>query len=231
MNRSLNVIRMQLVNRQTYIWVPLMVLGGSLLITLAIYALIHNAGVTGAMYGGGAQAPLWYFGVVGVQALTLTFPFSQAMSVTRWEFYLGTLATAVLSAVILAVIFVVGGYIELATGGWGMNGYFFQLPFVWEAGPWAAGLTYFTIAMLFFVVCFWGATIYKRWGTLTVTVVLTGVAALLVVIAFLLSITESWPTVWEGAMRMGSLGLTLLGIALVAILAASSYLTLRRATP
>lgn len=231
MNRSLNVIRMQLVNRQTYIWVPMMVLGGALLVTLAIYALIHNAGVTTAMYGGGAQAPLWYFGVVGVQALTLTFPFSQAMSVTRWEFYLGTLATAVLSALTVAVVFVIGGFVELATGGWGMNGYFFHLPFVWEAGPLGAGLTYFAIAMLFFVVCFWGATIYKRWGALTVTIVMVGIGAVLVAIAFLLSITGGWPAVWEGAVRLGSLGLAVAGIVLVAVLAASSYLTLRRATP
>ena len=57
MNRTVNVVRMQLINRQTYIWVPLMVLGGALLITLAIYAIIHNAGADGPMYGGGAQAP------------------------------------------------------------------------------------------------------------------------------------------------------------------------------
>lgn len=231
MNRTLNVIRMQLVNRSTYIWVPLMVLAGALLVSLAIYALIHGAGVRTPMYGGGAQAPLWYFGVVGVQALTLTFPFSQAMSVTRAEFYLGTLATAVLSALVLAVTFVIGGLVELGTGGWGMNGYFFYMPWVWEAGPLAAGLTFFTISMLFFVTCFWAATIYKRWGPIVVTVVLLAIAAALVAVAFLITATGSWPALWDNAVRLGSLGLTGLGLALVAVLAGSSYLTLRRAVP
>ena len=32
MSRTLNVVRMQLVNRQTYIWVPLLVLAGSFLL-------------------------------------------------------------------------------------------------------------------------------------------------------------------------------------------------------
>ena len=91
-SRTLSVVRMQLINRQTYIWIPLIILGGAFLLALAVYAMLANAGVTGPKYGGGAQAPLWYFGVVGIQALTLTFPFSQAMSVTRREFFLGTLA-------------------------------------------------------------------------------------------------------------------------------------------
>src|SRR5690606_6776424 len=118
-NRTVNVVRMQLVNRQTYIWVPLMVLAGSLVITLAIYALIRNAGAQDPLYGGGAQAPLWYFAVVGIQSLTPTFPFSQAMSVTRREFYLGTLLAAALTGAILSAVFVIGGFIENATDGWG----------------------------------------------------------------------------------------------------------------
>ena len=88
-NRTLSVVRMQLINKQTYIWIPLIILGGAFVLAMAIYAILAGSGVPGPFYGGGAQAPLWYFGIVGIQALTLTFPFSQAMSVTRREFYLG----------------------------------------------------------------------------------------------------------------------------------------------
>ena len=132
MNRTVSVVRMQLINKQTYIWVPLLVLGGSFVITLAVYAILAGSGLDGPFYGGGAQAPLWYFAVVGIQALTLTFPFSQAMSVTRREFYLGTVLTAALTSAILAGIAVVGGLVEIATDGWGMNGWFFGLPWIWE---------------------------------------------------------------------------------------------------
>lgn len=231
MNRTVSVVRMQLINRQTYIWVPLMVLGGALLVTLAIYAIIHNAGAEGPMYGGGAQSPLWYFAVVGVQALTLTFPFSQAMSVTRREFYLGTLLTAMLTGAILAIVFVVGGIFEEATGGWGMNGYFFFLPWIWEAGPLGAALVYFTIAMLFFVVGFWAATIYKRFGAVALTTVLIGIAALLVLWLFLVGLTEQWAELFGWFAAQGALGLALWGLLLTAVLAGISYLTLRRAVP
>jgi len=231
MNRTVNVVRMQLVNRQTYIWVPLIVLGGSLLITLAVYALIRNAGADSPLYGGGAQAPLWYFAVVGIQSLTLTFPFSQAMSVTRREFYLGTLLTAALTGAILSAVFVIGGFIENATGGWGMNGYFFYLPWIWEAGPLGAALFFFAVTMLFFVVGFWAATLYKRFGSIVLTAVIGGIAVLLIVAMFFIGLFEAWGQVFAWIAAQGVLGLGLWGLLVGAVLAAISFVTLRRAVP
>ena len=231
MSRTLNVVRLQLINRQTYIWIPLIVLGGAWAIAVAIYAILAGSGVETAMYGGGAQAPLWYFAVVGVQALTLTFPFSQALSVTRREFYLGTLLTAALTSLILAVVFMLGGLVETATGGWGVNGWFFTLPWVWERGVFAAGLFYFVVAMLFFVVGFWAATIYKRFGGLWLTVVLVSIAAILVALLWLVGVTDAWAPVFGWVAAQGALGLALLGVMLIAVLAAASFFTLRRAVP
>ncbi|MET0780614.1 MAG: hypothetical protein ABWY26_05740 [Microbacterium sp.] len=231
MNRTLNVVRLQLVNKMTYIWIPLIVLAGAWVLTLGIYAMLTSNGVPGPFYGGGSQAPLWYFLVVGIQALTLTFPFSQAMSVTRREFYLGTLLTAALTAAILSTVFLVGGLIENATGGYGMNGYFFRIDWMLAPGVWAAWLTYFAIAMLMFVVGFWAATIYKRWGTLAITLVLVGLGALLVGAMWLVGRLDAWGRVFEWFAAQGSLGLTLWGILVIAVLAGSSFLTLRRAVP
>jgi hypothetical protein len=228
MSRTLNVVRLQLVNRQTYIWIPLLILGGAWVLTLIIFTMIPGGGVK---FGGGAQAPLWYFMFVGIQALTMTFPFSQALSVTRREFYLGTLVTAALTSGILASIFVIGGLVEYATQGYGMNGYFFYIDWLWEAGWWAAWLSYFVVAMLLFVTGFWGATIYKRGGPMALTIVLVGLGAVLVGLMWLTGWMSAWGRVfgWIGA--QGSLGLTLWGVLLIAVLAATSYLTLRRAIP
>jgi len=230
MSRTLNVVRMQLVNRQTYIWVPVMVLCGSLLISLAIYAIISGAGVDAEMFGGGAQAPLWYFAVVGTQALSFTFPFSQAMSVTRREFFVGTLLTAVLTSALLAVIFIGGGLLEQATNGWWMRGYFFYIPGVWDAGPLAAGL-FFTLAMLFFVAGFWGATIFKRWGTVALTATMIAIAVVLVGALWLVGRFDAWASVGTWIATMGSVGMSLWGLVLVVVLAGTSFLTLRRAVP
>lgn len=228
MKRILNVVRLQLINRQTYIWVPLIVLGGSLLISLLIYAMIP---VEGPKYGGGSQAPLWYFLVVGIQAMTLSFPFSQAMSITRRDFFFGTMLTAIGSAALLGVIFVAGGLIELATDGWGINGYFFHLPWVWEAGPWAAGLVYFTLALFIFVLGFTFATIFKTWGMMVLTITWIAVALVLVGLIFLVTRLELWGQVFTAIMDLGALGLALWGLVATVALGVVSLLAFRRTVP
>jgi hypothetical protein len=228
MSRTLNVVRMQFVNKQTYLWVPLIVLSGALALSLLIFAMIP---FDGPKVGGGSQAPLWYFLWVGVQSLTMTFPFSQAMSVTRREFYLGTLLAAMFTSAMLAVVFVVGGLVEQATNGYGINGYFFYLDWIWEGGPLAAGFVFFVIALMFFLVGFWAATLFKRFGTVWLTVVLVGLGLVLVGLVFLVTRLEVWDEVFTWIAAQGALGLALWGLLVGAVLAAISYLTLRRATP
>jgi hypothetical protein len=228
MSRTLNVVRLQLVNKMTFLWIPLIILFGSLAFTLIVYSMLPPGAVK---YGGGAQAPLWYFLAIGIQAMAYSFPFSQAMSITRREFFAGTLLTAALTAAILSSVFVVGGFIEQATNGYGLDGYFFYMDWLWVPGWWAAWIGYFAIAMFMFVVGFWAATIYKRWGAIAVTVVLVGVGALLIAAIWLTGRLNAWAAVLDWFASQGSLGLTVWGIVVVAILAAMSFLTLRRATP
>lgn len=85
--RTLNVVRLQLMNSQSLVWVPLLILAGTLAICLFIFAMIPGDDLKPT---GAANAPLWYFAALGIQAMTLSFPFSQAMSVTRREFFVGT---------------------------------------------------------------------------------------------------------------------------------------------
>lgn len=228
MSRVLNVIRLQLVNRQTFIWVPLIVLGGATVVSILIYAMIP---VDAPKYGGGGQAPLWVFFAVGMSAMTLTFPFSQAMSITRREFFVGTMLTAVLASALMAVIFLIGGGIEMLTNGWGVNGYLFHLPWLWEVGPLGAFVVFFTLAMFFFVVGFTGATIYKSWGPTVLTIASLALVLVLVGIVFLVTRLELWGQVGASIMSLGALGLALWGLVVVAVLAGISFLAFRRAIP
>nr|MBS1899992.1 hypothetical protein [Actinomycetota bacterium] len=228
MSRILKVVRLQLVNKQTWLWIPLIILAAALTMSIIISAMIP---VDAPKYGGAGQAPLWYFFALGLQALTLTFPFSQALSVTRRDFFLGTLLTAAGGAVLLAVVFLFGGWIEDVTHGWGVNGYMFRLPWVWENGPLAAALTYFVLALLLFLVGFTGATIYKRAGGIAITVVGVGFGAVLVGLVFLVTRFGLWGQVGAGIASLGALGLALWGLVAIVALAGISYLVLRRATP
>jgi hypothetical protein len=228
MSRTLNVIRLQLVNKQTFIWVPLIVLGSAVLLSVLIYAMIPG---TEPKYGGGGQAPLWVFFAVGLSAMTMTFPFSQAMSITRREFFVGTLITAILGSAFMGVLFLIGGGIEMLTNGWGVNGYVFYLPWLWDAGPLGAFVVYFTLALFFFVVGFTGATIYKSWGPVVITVASVALALLLLGIVYLITRLELWGQVWTGILDLGALGLALWGLVVVAVLAGISFLAFRRAKP
>lgn len=228
MSRILNVVRLQLINRQTFIWVPLIILGGALLVSIAIYAMIP---VDEPKYGGGSQAPLWYFFGIGIGALSYTFPFSQALSITRRDFFLGTMLTAVAASALLAVIFIVGGAIELATNGWGINGYFFHLPWIWEAGPLGAGFTYFAVALLFFVIGFTATTVFKTWGLMVLTIVWVSLAVLLVGVLFVITRLELWGQLWAGIVGLGAVGLAAWILVATVAMIVISFFVIRRAKP
>lgn len=227
MNRVLTVARLQLINRQTFIWVPLMVLGGALVICLLIFWIVPADNIN----AGGAQAPLWYFAVVGVQALTLTFPFSQAMSITRRDFLLGTLLTAASTALMLTALFVAGGIVEGWTDGYGGNHTFFRVPSFWDEGWAGAGFIHFVIAMGFFLVGFCFATIYKRSGPVIFTAVLIGLALLLVAGLWVIGQRDAWTQVGDWIATQGTLGMSFWAVPLLIAMIAVSYGLLRRTVP
>jgi len=228
MSRTLNVVRLQLINKQTFIWVPLIVLVAATVVSILIYAMIPGGG---PKYGGGGQAPLWVFFAVGLSAMTMTFPFSQAISITRREFFVGTLITAVMGSAFMGVLFLIGGGIEMVTNGWGVNGYVFHLPWVWEAGPLGAFVVYFTLALFFFIVGFTGATVYKTWGPVVVTASSIALALVLLAIVFAITRLELWGETMAGIMQLGALGIALWGLVAVAAFALISFLAFRRAKP
>lgn len=225
MKRIANVMRMQLVNRQTYIGTPLIILTGTFLLAVLVFLLIPTEELK--FSGGAAIAPLWYFLVVGVQALTLTFPFSQAMSITRRDFHLGTLLTAVITAAMLAGIYLVISLIEAATGGWGVNGYF-TIPGVSGSELYVVALGYFVVAIVLFLSGYWSAALFKRWGTTVLTTVLIAIGLLLTAAALLTARFGEWDNAVNWVARQGLLGMSLWGLLLAAVLAAGSYLMVRR---
>ena len=197
--------RVQLANRNTFIWSPLLVLGGAFVLTLAVWGIVQGAVADpdGAKYSGAVQAPFWYLLVIGAQAVAFTFPFSQALSITRRDFWLGAMTTFLGFSAIWSVGLWALGLVEKATGGWFMDGSFFTLPLdltlqghsvIPAAGsPWYL-LLWFLLALLALSVGFAFGTVYKRWGTMGLTISIIAVVAVLV--AFIGSAVKWnwWPT-------------------------------------
>ena len=124
--------------------------------------------------------------------------------------------------------FVLLGLLERATDGYGIDGYFAYLDWVWVDGPLAAGLIYFICVMLFFVVGFLSATIYQRFGTFRLVLGMIVIALALVGLGALITWQQAWPELWTWILQTGALGLSLWAALATAVLATLSYLALRR---
>ncbi|MDQ0095867.1 hypothetical protein [Paeniglutamicibacter psychrophenolicus] len=230
MNRVVKVARMQLINKWSFLGIPMVILVASTLMTFAIWALLPASAREGTLYSGSGQAVMWYFLALGIQSLTFTFPFSQAMSVSRRTFYLGTLGLFATIAMGYAILYYLLGLVEKATGGWGFNGQLFALG--WIAGNNAAIqiLFYFVAMVLLFMIGFWAATVYMRWKATGLLIAGIGFAVVLLGLVALATLNDAWPQVgaWFAAMQV--LGLSIVLGGLCVLLAGGSYLTLRRAT-
>ncbi|MFJ5108240.1 MULTISPECIES: hypothetical protein [unclassified Glutamicibacter] len=230
MNRIIKVARMQLINKATFIGIPLMILCASFLFTLAIWWLVRRNGSDEGLYSGGAQAPMWYFLALGIQALTLTFPFSMAMSISRRTFYLGTVALFSVCALVLSVFYYLIGLLEVATGGWGMGGQFFALQWIADNNWLVQILFYFVLMVLLFMVGFLIATIYMRWRTTGMVVFFTLLGVVVLGIIALFTFGNYWDQFWSWALTWTAAGITLWGGLVALLMAGGSYLTLRKAT-
>jgi hypothetical protein len=203
--------RVQAANRNTFVWVPLLVLGGSTVLTLAVWWAVKAAGAETQLFSGSVQAPFWYLLVVGAQTVALTFPFTQALSLSRRDFWLGAMLNFSVFSVLFAVLLWLLGLVEGATGGWWMNGRMFAFPAELEGGagfpdagsPWYL-LLYALLAMMALSIGFAFGTVYKRFGPTGLTLAITGTVAAVIVL-FVLSVRlDWWPTLqaWFPADRV-----------------------------
>jgi len=228
MNRVLAVSRMQLINKWTFLGIPAVILGGAFALCLALFAIIS----TGTKISGGAPfAPLWYFFALGIQSLTMTFPFSLGMSVTRRAYFLGTYVTFTAVALGMAVVYAIGTQVELATHGWGMDGYFFRVQFLFDGPWWQSLIVSFVITLFFFTLGFWGATLYKRWGVTGVLLVSIGLALLVVAAIFVITLGGLWGAVGDFLVQISILGLAGILALLAVAMGLGAFLTIRRAVP
>lgn len=193
--------RVQATNRNTFIWVPLMVLGGASVLTVAVWAVVRSAGAEIELFSGSAQAPFWYLLVVGGQSVALTFPFTQALSISRRDFWLGAMLNYAVFSVLFGALLWALGLIEKLTNGWWLGGRMFAFPIKLEGGvnipeagsPWYL-LLYALFAFMALSIGFAFGTVYKRWGPAGLTLAIVGVVAALIGGLYVIVTLDWWPT-------------------------------------
>lgn len=236
--RIWNVVRMHVANPVPTLVVPWLITGVIFAVNLAIWLMVANAagGIDelepdAFQYNGGISWIVFFMTVVAVQAMNLTFRFALGFSVTRRDFYLGSVLYFVLLSLLYSTGLAVIAGIERATDGWGIGAAFFA-PWGLVGQPVATVWFLYLMAMLLFF--FLGAavaTVWVRWGAYGLYAFFIGLAVLLVGAAWLITVTESW----------GDVGAFFTGRSLVAIAAWTAPITalcgvvghlfLKRATP
>lgn len=238
-HRIWRVVRLNLVNKWSTIWVPVMIMAFIWLINYLIWWIIWAAtapadrahAFEGTQWSGGASYIFVYMLVIGIQVISMTFPFALGYSVTRRDFYLGAALTFLLLAAGYALGFTVLSAIEEATGGWGLGGHLFTSIYFGDGGFFSRLFIVFVVMLFFFFTGSISGTLYMRWRMNGVLVAGAVLALIIVGAIALITFTASWPAVGDWFATMGPLGVATWLLLPTAVAAVAGYFVISRATP
>lgn len=237
--RIWRVVRLNLVNKWTTIWVPVMIMFFIWLVNWLIWWIIWGAtepaarpkAMDGTQWSGGGFYIFVYMLIVGIQVISATFPFALGYSVTRRDFSLGSGLTFLLLSAGYAIGFTVLSYVEEWTNGWGLGGHLFTS--VYFAGESFAGRLFivFSGMLFFFAVGAFSAALFMRWRMYGVLAILALLVLLLVGAAALITFTGGWQAVGDWFVASGPVGVTAWLLVPTVLAALAGFAVLGRATP
>ncbi|QTE29801.1 hypothetical protein [Pengzhenrongella sicca] len=226
MNRTLAVARIHLMDHATVFVLPWAVLASALVINLIVWALLPEAAANGT----GGLASLYCFSWAMISVLiSRGFPFQLGLGVTRRDFLRGTFLFLGAFAVSSAVILLGLNLLERATGGFGLGGRFFRVPWLTDVPDWQL-LAIYALPMVFFVglgLAF--AAVWSRYRATGVVALLIGLGFALVVPIAVIAWSDSWPSVGTWFADLVPLTAVALLAGIGALGGAGAWLALRRA--
>jgi hypothetical protein len=229
MNAYVNVARYHLVQRLNYLILPWAILLFVFAVDLVIIAATP-AGHSSHRYVGGLASIFVLGFVLGLQTVARSLPFGLALGLSRRTYYLGTTLLAVAFAAVFAVVITVGQALERASGGWGTSMGFFRLPYILDGHWYVTWLTSFVILTLFFVYGMWFGLAYRRWGLVGTAVFIAGQVVVLGLALLAVTAAYSWHQLGHFFTALSAAGLTGLLAAIVVLLLAGGFTTMRSLT-
>jgi hypothetical protein len=206
---------------------PWAVLAFAFAVDVAILALTP-AGNAPHRYVGGLAAIFVVVFVLGLQSVARSLPFGLALGTSRRSYYLGTVGLAVSLSTVYGLALSLGQVIERASDGWGLKMGFFRVPYILQ-GPWY--LTWLTSSValaLLFVYGMWFGLVYRRWNLVGLVAFIAAQVTVLLAAALVATWAEAWDGVGHFFTVLSAPGATGLLAALVVVLVAGGFATMRR---
>lgn len=236
--RIRNVMRLHLVNKGQMILVPWMIMGFIFMVTLLLGVIFRSTMSPsdladtreGMQYSGALGYFLVYMLVIAVMSISQTFPFAQSYSVTRRDFYVGTVATFAGLSVAYSVAITVLGWLEDITHGWGLGVVLFSPGYL---SPNLVERFYISVVLFlfFFMVGMATASVFVRWKVNGMLIFFGSLTLILVGLIALATVTNSWGNVGAWFATMGFTGVVTWTLLPTALCTVAGYFLLKRATP
>jgi hypothetical protein len=227
MSTWIKVARYQLTDQYVFVTGPWLILALDFLITVVVAA--DWPGRHGhPAYAGALSAIYVYLIVTGALGIARQLPFALGIGVSRRSFYAGTALLVLALAAVYGLALTVLQLIERGTGGWGLNLYFFRVPYL-LAGPWyLSWLTSFVGLALMLAWGMWFGIIYRRWNLMGLLSFIAVQALALAAVLLIIGVAYDWHSVAHFFTTLTITGLTGLLAALAVVLLAGGYATMRR---
>lgn len=227
-HRVLEVVRLHALDRWSLTALPWVVLAFTVLVNVVVFSIVPSDPRTDQHYSGGLLSIYILMTVLGALAISKFLPFALSLGLTRRTYYLGTVLTMVIVAVVDGALLTALNAIEGATHGWGIEMNFFRVPGILDGPAPAVFTVNVVLLVLFFMIGLWGGLVFARWKLWGLLGLIFAVVLVLLAAAWIVTATHAWPSVGHFLTHTSIYGLMGIAAGVAVLMALGGYATIRR---
>lgn len=226
MNHTVGMLKMHFKDKWLWLFMPWLILLSSFFVNVIIAFFIDEP-----MYTGGLASLFIYMLIIGSVVLVQTFPFALGFSQRRTDYFIGTSFMAIIiSAVFSLLLFLLSITEGNLTGGWGLELYFFHLPYLNDGTGIEQLWMYFVSILHMFYSGFIISSIFRRFGRNGLIIFAAVIFILISVCTLLITYNQWWGHIISWITDHTAFELALWTMPLTILYALLSFGMLRRST-
>jgi hypothetical protein len=196
---------------------------------MVILFIMFLVGGKAPFYPGGLLTICIIMFIVGTMNLAETFPFALGFGVRRTDYVLGTTVMALEISALTAVLWLLCSLLELVTGGWNIELYYFHLPYFNDGSLIEQFWVYFMVlANMHFLGCVVGS-IFLRFGRVGTVIFVLTVFLVISFFSLVWTYLRWWGALFAWFSQFTAFELALGLLPCTALFLLALYLLLRRA--